>query len=106
MTNPDVKIFIDFFNNAAIKIREQKPHFIHGKDGKMVKLALGKMTREQLEQLAIWFLEEKRGLGPTIGAMLSRSVLETLRADMNRPGFWAELDAIYNKYFPLSLIHI
>lgn len=100
MTNPDIKIFIDFFHEAAMKIRKQKPIFVHGKDGRLVKLALQKLTREQLEQLALWFLEKKQTLSLTLGAMLSINVLKTLQDDMKKSGFWSELNQIYDKYFP------
>lgn len=99
-TNPDIKIFIDFFHEAAVKIKKQRPVFIHGKDGRLVKLALRKLTREQLEQLAVWFLEKKQTLSLTLGAMLSTNVLKTLQEDMKKSSFWAELNQIYDKYFP------
>ena len=100
VTNPDIKIFIDFFHNAAQKVRGEKPKFVHGKDGKLVKLALTRISEQQLEQLALWFLEKKRALTTTIGAMLSGSVLQTLQDDMKSPNFWKELDAIYDSHYP------
>lgn len=98
--NKNIKIFIDFFHEAAQKVRKEKPKFTHGKDGKLVKLALARISEQQLEQLALWFLERKRTLSTTIGAMLSRTVLEALEQDMKRPGFWTELASISDTYFP------
>lgn len=99
MANPDIKKFIDFFHDAALKVRQIKPKFVHGKDGRLVKLALEKLSLRQLEQLTLWFLEKKKTLATTIGAMLGKSVLDTLQDDMRKPGFWKELDKIYEKYF-------
>lgn len=98
-TNPDIKKFIDFFWDAAQKIRGEKPVITHGKDGNLTKLALQKLTLTQLEQLAVWFLETKRDLSLTIGAMLSRRVFEDLKRDIERPNFFKEIDAIYSRYY-------
>lgn len=101
-TNPDIKKFIDFFWEAAQRIRGIKPVITHGKDGSLTKLALQKLTLSQLEQLAVWFLETKRDLSLTIGAMLSRRVFEDLKRDMERQNFFKEIDAIYSKYYSLN----
>lgn len=100
--NPDIKRFIDFFCEACHRIRNEKPVFTRGKDGWLVKLALKKLSESQLEQLALWFLEKKKTLSATIGAMLSKKVLESLRSDMNRYDFWKEINAIYDKHYPMS----
>jgi len=100
--NPDIKRFIDFFCEACHRIRNEKPVFTRGKDGRLVKLALKKLSESQLEQLALWFLEKKKTLSATIGAMLSKKVLESLREDMNRYDFWKEINAIYDKHYPRS----
>lgn len=97
--NPNIKNFIDFFYKGCEKIRGAKPLIIHGKDGKLAKLALEKLSLNQLEQLSLWFLEKKKNLKPTIGAMLSRKVLEGLRNDMNLPDFWKEIDGLYERNF-------
>ena len=98
----DIKSFIDFFHNASLKIRGEKAVITRGKDGNLAKLALKRLSLNQLEQLTLWFLTKKGGLKPTIGAMLSKKVLETLKKDMNRPDFWKEISRIYDKYFPAS----
>ena len=98
--NPDIKRFIDFFCEACHRIRNEKPIITRGKDGRLVKLALKKLSESQLEQLALWFLEKKKTLSATIGAMLSKKVLESLRSDMNRYDFWKEINGIYDKHYP------
>lgn len=97
--NPDIKKFIDFFFEAAQKIKKTKPVITHGKDGVLTKLALNKLSLTQLEQLALWFLTKKQNLSLTIGAMLSRRVLDGLKQDMERPDFFKEIDEIYGQYF-------
>lgn len=97
--NPDIKKFIDFFFEATQKIKKIKPVITHGKDGVLTKLALNKLSLSQLEQLALWFLTKKQGLSLTIGAMLSRRVLDSLKYDMERPNFFKEIDIVYEQYF-------
>lgn len=99
---PNIKRFIDFFHDASLKIRSKKAIITRGKDGNLAKLALKRLSLSQLEQLTLWFLAKKTDLRPTIGAMLSKKVLETLKNDMNRPDFWKEINMIYDKYFPPS----
>jgi len=91
----DIKLFIDFFHDATLRIRKTKPVFVRGKDGKLVKLALSIFSRPQLEMLTLWFLAQKPKMAPSIGAMLSRAVLEELQRKIIDPIFWKELDAIY-----------
>ena len=95
----DIKKFIDFFHDACVKIRKEKPIFIRGKDGSLVKSAFKIFSRQQLEMLAIWFLEKKRKLSPTIGAMLSEIMKEELDRKIKNSNFWKELDLIHEKYF-------
>ena len=95
----DIKQFIDFFYTASIKIRKQKPEFTRGKDGNLVKLCLKKFSRQQLEMLAVWFLEKKRKVSPTIGAMLSLAMSEELERKIKDPSFWKDLDKIHEKYY-------
>lgn len=90
---------MDFFNEASLKIRREKPIFTRGKDGWLVKIALKKISFSQLEQLTLWFLERKKNLSTTIGALLSKKVLETLEKDMERADFWKEVNEIYDKYY-------
>ncbi len=96
----DIKSFIDFFHEATLKIRRQKAVFVRGKDGSLVAKALKTFSRSQLEMLAIWFLYKKEKMSPTIGAMLSKAVTEELERQLKEPGFWKEIDAIYEKHFP------
>ncbi len=95
----DIKQFIDFFHDASIKIRKEKPIFTRGKDGNLVKLALRQFSKQQLEMLAVWFLEKKRKLSPAIGTMLSKAVLEELDKKIKDPAFWKDLDKIHEKYY-------
>ena len=95
----DIKKFIDFFHDACVKIRKEKPKFIRGKDGNLVKLALKKFSRQQLEMLAVWFLEKKRKVSPTIGAMLGKEMMKDLNEAISKPNFWKDLDKIHEKYF-------
>ncbi|KKU80752.1 MAG: hypothetical protein UY09_C0054G0004 [Parcubacteria group bacterium GW2011_GWA2_47_8] len=100
MTQSDIKQFIDFFHNAALRIRKQKPTIIRGKDGKLIEKALVLFSRQQLEMLAVWFLAKKPKLSATIGAMLSDTVLQELSRKMRYSSFWKDLDTISERYFP------
>ena len=95
----DIKKFIDFFHDAALKVRKEKPKFTRGKDGNLIKLALKKFSRQQLEMLALWFLEKKRKVSPSIGAMLSNVMMEELEKKIKNPSFWKDLDKIHEKYY-------
>ena len=99
----DIKQFIDFFNDAALRIRKQKPKIVRGKDGKLVKRALALFSRQQLEMLAVWFLAKKNKLSPSIGTMLSDIVLEELARKMRFSSFWNDLDMLSERYFPRSI---
>jgi len=99
MPKNDIKEFIDFFHDAAQKIRGEKPRFVRGKDGKLVQEALKKFSRQQLEMLAVWFLHKKRKMSLSIGAMLSKAVTEELERTIQNPSFWKELDSIHEKYY-------
>ncbi|KKT57392.1 MAG: hypothetical protein UW93_C0004G0007 [Parcubacteria group bacterium GW2011_GWC1_45_13] len=90
----DIKAFIDFFHDACLKIRKEKPKFARGKDGKLAKYALAKFSRVQLEMLAVWFLAKKPKLAPSMGAMLSSNVLLELEREIKKPSFWKDLDSI------------
>lgn len=96
----DIKAFIDFFHEACLKIRKEKPVFERGKDGNLVKIALKKFSRKQLEMLSVWFLAKKPKLATRIGAMLSKKVLEELERKIKGPDFWKDLDTIFEKYYP------
>lgn len=95
----DIKKFIDFFHDACLRIRKEKPKFIRGKDGNLVSSALKIFSRQQLEMLAFWFLEKKRKLSPSLGAMLGKSMLEELERVIKKPNFWKDLDKIHEKYY-------
>lgn len=99
----EIKRFIDFFHDTCQKIRQEKAIFERGKDGKLVKLALKKFSRVQLEMLAVWFLAKKPKLRPKIGAMLSKSMLEELERKIQSPNFWKDLDMIFEKYYPRQI---
>lgn len=103
MKRSDIKQFIDFFHDAALRIRKQKPRIIRGKDGKLVKRALALFSRQQLEMLAVWFLAKKIKLSPTIGAMLSDVVLEELARKIRSSAFWNDLDMFMERYFPRQI---
>lgn len=98
----DIKRFIDFFHEACKIIRRKKAVITRGKDGVLTKFALKRLSLNQLEQLALWFLAKKLDLGATIGAMLSKKVLKGLEEDMNRPDFWKEINRIYYQCYPPS----
>lgn len=98
--NPDIKRFIDFFCEATKRIRRERAMIVRGKDGRLVKLALQKVSESQLEQLAIWHLERNRHMQATIGAMLAQKSLEILRNSMNRSDFWKEINAVYDQHWP------
>ena len=97
--NPDIKKFIDFFHDASLKIRNEKPKFIRGKDGNLINSALRIFSRQQLEMLAVWFLEKKRKLSPTIGAMLGKEMKEELERTIKKSSFWKDLDKLHEKYY-------
>lgn len=95
----DIKKFIDFFHDACLKIRNEKPKFVRGKDGNLVKNALKIFSRQQLEMLAVWFLEKKKKLSPTIGGMFSLAMSEELKETIKKQSFWKDLDKIHEKYY-------
>jgi len=95
----DIKKFIDFFHDASVKIRNEKPKFTRGKDGNLVKLALKKFSCQQLEMLAVWFLEKKGKVSPTVGAMLGKEMTKDLDEAIRKPNFWKDLDKIHEKYY-------
>ncbi len=99
MAQTDIKLFIDFFHDATKRVRSEKAIFVRGKDGNLVKLALNIFSRPQLEMLALWFLAHKIKMQATIGAMLSRAVIEELEKQIARPSFWKDVDTIYDRYF-------
>jgi len=99
----DIKLFIDFFHDAALRIRKQKPTIIRGKDGRLVERALLFFSRSQLEMLSVWFLVKKTKMSPTIGAMLSDVVLEELSCAIRSASFWKDLDTISEQYFSRSI---
>jgi len=96
----DIKLVIDFFHDASVKIRKETPKFERGKDGKLVKNALEKFSRTQLEMLTVWFLAKKPKLQAKIGTMFSQKLLEELERKIKSPSFWKELDEIFEKYYP------
>jgi hypothetical protein len=100
--NPDIYRFIDFFVRAGEKIRGKKPEVIRGKDGRLVSLALRKLSVSKLETLAVWFLTKKKNLRPLIATMLSRNVLEELERAMNKSSFWKDVEQLMDQYYPRS----
>ena len=103
MPKNDIKAFIDFFYDACQKIREVKAVFERGKDGNLIKMALKKFSRKQLEMLAVWFLAKKPKLQPKIGTMLSKKIMEELERKMKHPDFWKDLDEIFEKHYPRQI---
>lgn len=99
----NIKVFIDFFHDACLKIRKERPIFSRGKDGNLVKLALKKFSRQHLEMLAVWFLAKKPKMQPKIGAMLSKKMMEELDEKIRKPVFWKDLDEIFIKYYPRQM---
>lgn len=95
----DIKKFIDFFHDACLKIRKEKPKFVRGKDGNLVKQALNFFSRQQLEMLAVWFLEKKHKLSPSLGGMLGKEMTKELKETIKKPSFWKDLDKIHEKYY-------
>ena len=102
MAQRDIKLFIDFFHDTSLRVRKQKAVIVRGKDGKLVSRALTIFSRPQLEMLALWFLAKKIKLSPTIGAMLSRAVLEELQRKIKDAHFWKELDELSERYYHKS----
>ena len=99
-TNPDIYRFIDFFVRTGEKITGKKPVITRGKDGKLVSIALAKLPESKLETLAVWFFSRKQNLQPTVGAMLSTSVLTELTQEMNKSTFWKEVSELTDRYYP------
>src|SRR3989344_3486225 len=100
MKQSDIKRFIDFFCDAALRVRKQKPTIIRGKDGKLVKQALEVFSWQKLELLSGTFLAKKKKLPTSMGAMLASGVLEELSRKMRAPSFWHDLDILSDRYFP------
>ena len=98
--NPDIYRFIDFFVRAGEKITGKKPVITRGKDGRLVSIALAKLPESKLETLAVWFFSRKQNLQPTVGAMLSTSVLTELTQEMNKSTFWKDISELTDRYYP------
>lgn len=98
--NPDIYRFIDFFVRTGEKITGKKPVITRGKDGRLVSVALGKLSESKLETLAVWFFSRKQHLQPTVGAMLSTSVLTELTQEMNKSTFWKEVSELTDRHYP------
>ena len=103
MPQKDIKVFIDFFNDASKKIRGGGAKIVRGRDGRLAEAALKKFSRTQLEMMAVWFLAKKPKLAPAIGTMLSKALMEELERRLQHHGFWKELDEIYEKYYPRQM---
>ena len=99
MPSSDIKKFIDFFHDASIKIRREKPIIQRGRDGMLVKKALNFFSRQHLEMLAVWFLGRKPKIQPKISAMLSKKIMEELEMKIKSPDFWKDLDDLTEKYY-------
>ena len=99
----DIKLVIDFFHDASVKIRKEAPKFERGKDGRLVKNALKKFSRTQLEMLTVWFLAKKPKLQSKIGMMFSAKLLEELEKKIKSPSFWKELDEIFEEHYPRQI---
>ena len=100
LRNPAIFRFIDFFVHTGEKINGTKPSIIRGKDGRLVSLALQRLSVEKLETLSVWFLARKKNLRPLIGTMLSQKVLEELEREMNKSSFWKDIDKLMDRYYP------
>lgn len=87
------------FKQLCRAIRHANPSLIKFKDGNLIKHALKHLTKFELEIELIWFLQNKPGMQPTIGAALSSEVIrDFIKASHREYGFYGNLERTAMRY--------
>lgn len=90
---------MESFEGYSKAIRKTKPNFTRFKDGNLIKNALRHISKFQIEMLFLWFLKEKIHMQPTIGAALSRGIIDDfIKASRKEYGFYNKLDQLARQY--------
>jgi hypothetical protein len=90
---------MESFDEYSKAIRKIKPNFTRFKDGNLIKNALRHISKFQVEMLFLWFLKEKTHMQPTIGAALSRGIIDDfIKASRKEYGFYNKLDQLARQY--------
>jgi hypothetical protein len=90
---------MELFDRYSKTIRQIKPSFTRFKDGNLIKNALRHISKFQTEMLFLWFLKEKTHMQPTIGAALSKGIIDDfIKASRKEYGFYNKLDQLARQY--------
>ena len=90
---------MESFDEYSKAIRKTRPNFTRFKDGNLIKNALRHISKFQVEMLFLWFLKEKIHMQPTIGAALSKGIIEDfIKASRKEYGFYNKLDRLARQY--------
>lgn len=90
---------MESFEKYCKAIRKIKPNFIRFKDGNLIKHGLKHISLFQMEMLFLWFLKEKKHMRPTIGAALSKGIInDFINASRREYGFYAKLEKLAKQY--------
>jgi hypothetical protein len=101
MSKIPTNALMDAFKRYCEEIRKTKPIFTRFKDGNLIKNALKYLSPFQTEMLFLWFLKDKRHMQPTIGAALSRGIInDFINASHAEYGFYNKLEQMAKKYSP------
>lgn len=90
---------IGAFSTLCQAIRGTKPVITPFKDGNLIKWALRHLNEGQIQILFAWFLKEKRGMQPTIGAALSKAIVGAFfEAAQKEYGFYLKYEGILRQH--------
>ncbi len=92
-------VLMESFEEYSKAIRKTKPNFTRFKDGNLIKNALRHISKFQIEMLFLWFLKEKIHMQPTIGAALSKGIIDDfIKAGRKEYGFYNKLDQLARRH--------
>lgn len=93
------KDFVKWWDSMTLKTRKQKVDWSPS-DFRNLKIALVNNDKEKLEQLALYFLADAKfkAYAPTLRAFLSLGVMDALKNEQNREGFWHKVDGYAKRY--------
>ena len=99
MTKLPTNALMDAFRRYCEAIRKTKPNFTRYKDGNLIKYALRHLSEFQIEMLFVWFLKQKKHMQPTIGAALSKGIInDFIRNSYKEYGFYNKLEQLAREY--------
>lgn len=95
------KDFVKWWDDMTMKVRGEKVKWSIV-DFRNLKIMLATGDREKLEQLALYFLADAKfkDYSPTLRVFLSSGVMDALKNEQNKDGFWHRVDQYANRYMP------